>query len=114
MPRCGASPRPGTTTRESVGGETLGMAIFDSPANPRYPTTWHSRTYGLFAENPFGLHDFDASKKTDRHAGDLVTPLGQSVTFSYRVYFHKGDARTADVAGNYAAWATPPTVALEG
>lgn len=107
-------PSPWNDYSGNVGGETLGMAIFDSPQNPRYPTTWHSRTYGLFAANPFGLHDFDPTKKTDRHAGDLVTPLGESVTFRYRIYFHRGNASTANVAGSYAAWATPPVVALEG
>ena len=107
-------PSPWNDYSGTVGGETLGMAIFDSPQNPRYPTTWHSRTYGLFAANPFGLHDFDPTKKTERHAGDLVTPLGQSVTFSYRIYFHKGDANQAEVGGHFAAWASPPAVALEG
>lgn len=95
-----------------AGGETLGIAIFDSPTNLRYPTTWHSRTYGLYAVNPFGLHDFDATKKTDRHAGDLVTPEGKSVTFRYRVLFHKGDTRAAKIAESFAAWATPPKVEL--
>ena len=41
-----------------IGGKTLGIAIFDNPANPRHPTWWHARDYGLFAANPFGLHDF--------------------------------------------------------
>jgi hypothetical protein len=95
-----------------AGGETFGIAIFDSPSNLRYPTTWHSRTYGLYAANPFGLHDFDATKKTDRHAGQLITPEGKSVTFAYRVLFHKGDTRAAKIAESFNAWATPPKVEL--
>ncbi|WP_395144954.1 PmoA family protein [Armatimonas sp.] len=95
-----------------TGGETFGIAIFDSPANLRYPTTWHSRTYGLYATNPFGLHDFDSTKKTDRHAGDLMTPEGEYVTFRYRVLFHKGDTRAAKIAESFNAWATPPKVEL--
>jgi hypothetical protein len=95
-----------------VQGETLGIAIFDHPENLRFPTTWHSRTYGLFAANPFGLHDFDPTKKTPPGAGDLLTSEGKSVTFRYRVYFHKGDTSAADVAGHFAAWATQPTVEL--
>src|SRR5262249_54449101 len=39
-----------------VGGKTVGFAMFDHPSNPRHPTTWHVRDYGLFAANPFGLH----------------------------------------------------------
>lgn len=94
------------------GGETFGIAIFDSPSNLRYPTTWHSRTYGLYAANPFGLHDFDTTKKTDRHAGALHTKEGESVTFRYRVLFHKGDTRSGKVAESFNAWATPPKVEL--
>ena len=30
----------------------------EPPRSFRYPTTWHVRTYGLFAANPFGWHDF--------------------------------------------------------
>lgn len=93
-----------------VDGETVGIAILDHPSNPRHPTTWHSRTYGLFAVNPFGWHDFDAARRNEPHAGDLVLEKGATTTFRYRVYFHKGNTAAADVAGAYAAWATPPTV----
>lgn len=95
-----------------VGGEVLGIGFFDHPENLRHPTTWHSRTYGLYAANPFGLHDFDGSKKTPRGAGELITPDGQSLTLKYRLYFHRGDTKAADVAGHYAAWTTPPTVEI--
>lgn len=105
-------PSPWNDYFGTVEGEQLGMAIFDSPTNPRYPTTWHSRTYGLYAANPFGLHDFDTTKKTDRHAGDLITPEGKSVTFRYRVLFHKGDTKSAGIASAFASWATPPKVEL--
>ena len=62
-----------------VDGKTVGIAIFDDPRNPRHPTTWHVRDYGLFAANPFGLHDFE--KLSDKAAGDLVVPAGQSYYF---------------------------------
>ncbi|HWH67976.1 MAG TPA: PmoA family protein, partial [Candidatus Sulfotelmatobacter sp.] len=39
-----------------VEGQTVGIAIFDHPQNPRHPTWWHVRDYGLFAANPFGQH----------------------------------------------------------
>ena len=78
-----------------VGGEVVGIAIFDHPSNPRHPTWWHVRDYGLFAVNPFGVHDFE---KKPAGTGDLVIPAGQSVTFKYRFYFHKGDDKQAKVA----------------
>ena len=96
----------------TIAGKSVGVAIFDSPANPRHPTTWHARTYGLFAVNPFGLHDFDASKKNDKTAGQLITPKGKSVTFAYRVYFHQGDATQANVAAVAKTYAKPPKVTL--
>ncbi len=95
-----------------IGGKPVGVAIFDSPQNLRHPTTWHARTYGLFAVNPFGLHDFDSSKKNDRTAGQLITPKGKSVTFAYRVFFHTGDATQANIAAVAKTYAKPPKVTL--
>lgn len=85
-----------------VEGRTVGVAIFDHPSNPRHPTWWHVRDYGLFAANPFGQHDFE--KLADKTAGDLRVPAGQSVTFRYRFYLHQGDEQQARVAGRYAEY----------
>jgi hypothetical protein len=78
----------------------VGVAIFDHPRNPRYPTWWHVRDYGLFAANPFGQHDFE--NLPDKAVGNLVVPAGDSVTFRYRFYFHEGDEQQARVADHYA------------
>lgn len=83
-----------------VGGRTLGAAIFDHPKNPRFPTWWHVRDYGLFAANPFGQHDFE--NLPNKTAGNLIVPAGQSVTFRYRVYLHEGDDQESKVAEHYA------------
>jgi len=79
----------------------LGLAIFDHPSNPRHPTTWHVRDYGLFAANPFGLHEFE---KAPAEAGNLTIPAGQSVTFRYRFYYHRGDEKEGRVAEHYHAY----------
>jgi hypothetical protein len=81
-----------------VNDKIVGVAIFDNPANPRHPTTWHVRDYGLFAVNPFGLHDFE---KKPAGAGDMTIPAGESVTFRYRFYIHEGDEQQAGVAEKY-------------
>lgn len=83
-----------------VGTNVVGIAIFDHPSNPRHPTWWHVRDYGLFAANPFGRHDFEGLP--DKHAGDLKIPAGQSVTFRYRVVLHPGDQKTGRIAERYA------------
>lgn len=82
-----------------VDGQTVGIAIFDHPCNPRHPTWWHVRDYGLFAANPFGEHDFE--HLSDKEAGNLTIPAGQSITFRYRFYLHQGDTEQAHVAEQY-------------
>lgn len=86
-----------------VEGQTLGVAMFDHPANPRHPSPWHARDYGLLAANPLGGRDFD--KKLPKGTGDWVVPAGSSVTFRYRIVLHRGDAQQADIAGKYQDFA---------
>ena len=81
-----------------VAQKTVGVAIFDHPSNLRHPTTWHVRDYGLFAANPFGLHDFD---KQPPGTGNVVIEPGKSVTFKYRFYLHEGDEKEAKVADHW-------------
>ncbi len=85
-----------------VGGKTVGIAIFDHPGNPRHPTRWHARDYGLFAANPFCEHDMDKLKPAG--AGDFTIAAGKSATFRYRFYLHEGDADTAKVAERFAEY----------
>lgn len=84
-----------------VGGENLGIAILNHPSSFRYPTNWHVRTYGLFAANCFGLKAFDKNNK----AGDHTLSKGQTMKFSYRVIFHKGDEKAAGIKDAFAAYA---------
>lgn len=86
-----------------VEGETLGVAIMNHPTSFRYPTYWHVRTYGLFAANPFGLHNFIGKDKDGSH----TMQKGESFTLRYRVLLHKGDTeagRVAQVFDDYAKW----------
>ena len=85
-----------------VNGETVGVAIFDHPDNPRHPTWWHVRDYGLFAANPFGISYFDDKP---RGTGDLSLPAGESVTWTYGFYFHEGTTEEAEVGAIYDGWA---------
>ncbi|HIL70682.1 MAG TPA: hypothetical protein EYG38_12635, partial [Verrucomicrobia bacterium] len=83
-----------------IDGKTVGVAIFDHPDNPRHPTWWHVRDYGLFAANPFGIHNFE---KKEKGVGDLKIPSGKSITFKYRLYFHSGNTDAAEVGKYYQA-----------
>jgi hypothetical protein len=82
-----------------VDGRIVGIAVLDHPGNPRHPTWWQVRDYGLLAANPFGQHDFETG--TLRGAGDLTLPFGQSVSFRYRVILHEGDATQARIAERF-------------
>jgi hypothetical protein len=81
-----------------VDGEALGVAVFDHPLNPRHPTYWHMRSYGLFAANIFGLRDFENDKSKD---GSLTLAPGETLRFRYRVVIHPGDERSAHIARLY-------------
>ena len=85
-----------------VQDKIVGIAIFDHPSNPRHPTWWHVRDYGLFAANPFGIHDFE---KKPAGTGDLRVEAGKSVTFKYRFYVHEGDEKQAKVEERYREYA---------
>jgi len=91
-----------------VEGDTVGIAIFDHPANLRHPTYWHVRDYGLFAANPFGVHDFEAGKP--KGTGDYTLKKGETLTFRYRLWLHRGRTEEAGVARQYEAYRTPPTL----
>ena len=88
-----------------VAGETIGITILNHPTSFRYPTTWHVRTYGLFAANPFGGKDFGP-----KALGDYVINPGQSIRFDYRVIVHKGDTASAKPGASFEAYANPPKV----
>ncbi|TWU02125.1 DUF6807 domain-containing protein [Stieleria varia] len=85
-----------------VNDHVVGVAIFDHPSNPKHPTWWHARNYGLVAANPFGVHDFEGKPKG---TGDVTIPAGESLTFRYRFLFHTGDVQSANIAAKYADFA---------
>lgn len=85
-----------------VDGQTVGIAILNHPSSCRFPTCWHVRTYGLFAANPFGLHDFTGSKEVD---GSHTVSAGETMVFRYRVLLHRGDEKSGKVAEAFAAYA---------
>ncbi len=87
----------------TVEGQKIGIVIFDHPDNFRHPTRWHSRAYGLFAANPFGLKDFDS--KAAGGEGGYRMPAGQTLRFRYRVVIHPGDFPKKKIADLYSDYA---------
>ena len=82
-------------------GEKVGVVMMDHPDNPRHPTYWHSRGYGLHSINPFGVSDF-LNDKTQN--GSLTLAPGEHVRFRYRVIVHSGasPAKLQELYGQYA------------
>jgi len=85
-----------------VGDEEVGIAVFDHPHNPRAPTYWHARAYGLLAANPFGVRQFTGDRNQN---GKYAIPAGETLVFRYRVFIHHGDPLQAQVAEAYRQFA---------
>ena len=86
----------------TIDEKVVGVAIFDHPSNPRHPTWWHARSYGLISANPFGVHNFE---RKPEGTGDMKIEAGKSVTFRYRFVFHEGDAEAAKIPELFEAFA---------
>lgn len=86
------------------GGGAAGVAVLDHPGNPRHPTRWHVRDYGLMCANPSGSRCFGHA-----HDGTLRIAAGDELRFRFRVLAHRGDAESAAIDSAYAdfanAWA---------
>ena len=76
----------------------VGVSIFDHPGNPRHPTYWHVRGYGLLAANIFGVKAFTKDPPAD---GTLTLEPGADLRFRYRVLIHAGDAQATDLRSLY-------------
>jgi Family of unknown function (DUF6807) len=108
--QCWGKPAEWCDISGTVAGKPYGVAVLDHPSNPRHPSTWHVRKYGLLAANIFGLHDFD--KKAAKGAGDFPIEPGKTVTFRYRVVIHNGDAKSANLDQKFKDYTAQ--VALRG
>ena len=86
-----------------VDGDIVGAAIMNHPQSFRYPTYWHVREYGLFAANPFGLHDFLGVEEPQ---GRYELPAGGSITLRYRFLFHLGDTAEGRIAEAFREYST--------
>ena len=87
----------------SIKGEQVGVSIFDHPQNPKHPTFWHARGYGLCGVNPFGEHDFLNDKARD---GSVTIPAGKNLVFRYRVVIHAGLGDATNIEKLFSAFAT--------
>jgi hypothetical protein len=71
-----------------------GIAIFDSPRNRWYPSPWFTRDYGFFSPTPMEWLGTEG----------LSLKQGESISLSYRVVVHGGDAKGSRLANLFAEW----------
>ena len=90
-----------------VDGTPVGIAVFDHIVNPRYPTYWHVRNYGLMGSNIFGGGTFESDPSKD---GSYTLKQGEEMHFRFRVLIHAGDANVGKVAQKYHDFINPPAV----
>ena len=93
-----------------VGDGQYGISIMDHPQNPRFPTYWHVRAYGLMTANCVGRHHFTGDAE---NRWDLPIAAGESKTWRYRVLIHHGDAQAAQIPVHYEGFAYPPSVNVQ-
>lgn len=93
---------PWNDYHNTLNGKVVGVAILDHPSNPKHPTYWHSRDYGLFAANALGERDYYNDKTRD---GSLTIKKGEKLRFRYRVVIHPGATGEAGIANLFADYA---------
>ncbi|MFO0892238.1 MAG: PmoA family protein [Isosphaeraceae bacterium] len=98
-------PSPWVDYTGPIRGKEVGIAVLNHPRSFRHPTTWHVRTYGLFAANPFGWRDFGVGK-----SGAYTLPAGESIRFMYRIILHEGGTQTAHIVDQYRRYAARPAI----
>jgi hypothetical protein len=79
-------------------GVTEGLAIFDSPANPWFPSKWFTRDYGFFSPTPMQWLGEEGFR----------LPKGDKLRLTYRVVVHAGDVAQANLEGLFREWVKSP------
>jgi len=73
------------------GENVFGIAMFDHPANPNYPSVWRADEQGLINPNVSGV-------------GDWKLEAGQTQRFRYRLWVYRGAATREELAKRFEAF----------
>jgi hypothetical protein len=93
-----------------VEGRWYGVCVMDHPDNPRHPTYWHVRDYGLMTANCFGVHHFTGN---EANREDMHIDEGSSRSWRFRVVVHTREGRHQDLMDRYQDFANPPIVEID-
>ena len=75
-------------------GIVEGLAIFDSPYNPWYPSPWVTRDYGFFSPTPMNWLDENGFSLKN----------GDYLDLQYRVVVHTGDSKQIGIEKLFDEW----------
>jgi hypothetical protein len=81
-------------------GVVEGIALFDSPRNPWFPSKWFTRDYGFFSPTPMEWLSQDG----------LRLKQGERLLLKYRVVVHAGDAGQANIERLFREWKESQTI----
>jgi putative heme-binding domain-containing protein len=68
--------------------QKYGIAVFDHPGNPTYPSAWRADEQGLINPNISGL-------------GDWILPAQQTRAFHYRLWVYRGSTTRAELGKRF-------------
>lgn len=71
------------------GDDIEGLAIFQHPTNPWYPSPWFTRDYGFMSPTPMYWPE---------NGTDIIMKKGTILKLRYRVLVHSGDLNQAKIA----------------
>ncbi len=78
--------------------------------NPRHPTPWHVRGYGLMKANGFAVKHYRPDRKERE---DTTFRKGGVTTWRYRIYIHRGNVLRGKVGARFLDLVAPPRVTVE-
>lgn len=81
--------------------QPITVAMFDHHENPRHPTWWHARPYGLFAANPFGRRAFEGDTA---RSGQWRVEQGNEVILRYRVLVTDREQDSSVLDNVWSSW----------
>ncbi len=87
-------PSPWCDYSGKICGSLEGIAIFDSPHNPWFPSKWFTRDYGFFSPTPMEWLGNDG----------LKLKQGEKLQLEYRVVVHAGDSKQANIDRLFNKW----------
>ncbi|HIE26748.1 TPA: hypothetical protein EYP66_05640 [Candidatus Poribacteria bacterium] len=79
--------------------EWNGLAVFDHPDNPSYPTYWIVRDDGWMCPGVF-------------YASPTTVKKGEEIVIKHRVYVHKEDAEEGNVAERHNEYISHPKMTI--